>query len=154
MSTGFPWNPKAEKNALDKAKYGLEMKFWKKERINYHREHIIELLTMENPPEDINWEEVLEDHLIKVSQFQHERYMHLVVTMTFAICSIMVMCFVVYLEELVLTALLLALLVLLIPYIFYYFMLENNTQAMYALCDGIMEKVWQQRRKEKDNNTK
>lgn len=154
MSTGFPWNPKAEKNALDKAKYGLEMKVWKKERINYHREHIVELLTAENPPEDIDWEDVLEDHLMKTAQFQHERYMHLVVTMTFAICSIMVMCFVVFLEQMVLMLLLLALLILLIPYIFYYFMLENNTQAMYPLCDGIMEKVWEQRKKQRKEKVK
>lgn len=144
MSTGIMWEE--EKQHKDKLKYGLEMKLWKKERINYHREYITGLLTGESTAEDIDWEEVLSDHLIKISQFQHERFMHLIVTMTFAICAIIVMCFSVYLCQMVLTLLLLVILLLLIPYIFYYFMLENNTQAMYPLYDGIMEKVRQQRK--------
>lgn len=141
MSTGFPYDPNAHQNQV---KRGLEMNFWKKERINYHREYIEEILV--NPPEDIDWQLVLEDHLIQTTQFQHERFMHLIVTMTFAISSMVVACFTVYLQSLVLTALLLMLLVLLIPYILYYFMLENNTQAMYPLCDGIWAKLVKQRK--------
>lgn len=145
MSTGILWEE--EKQHKNKIKYGLETLLWKKERINYHREYITDLLTGEIPSDDIDWEEVLNDHLIKISQFQHERFMHLIVTMTFALCAIIVMCFSVFLGQMILTLLLLAILLLLIPYIFYYFMLENNTQAMYPLYDGIMEKLRQKKTK-------
>ena len=141
--------------AENNARYGLEMNFWKKERINYQREEITRLLTMENPPEDIDWEEVLKDHLIKTSQFQHERLIHLMVTITFAICAMVVMGFAVITQKVALALLFVFIFLPLVPYIFYYFMLENNTQAMYPLYDGIMEKVKQQRReRERENDNR
>jgi len=126
----------------DKIHYGLEMNFWKKDRINYHREYIEQIL--ENPPADIDWRDVMEDHQIKTSQFQHERLVHYLVTMTIAIGAFISACFSAVTQNITITCLLLLLLVLLFPYVLFYFMLENNTQAMYPLYDRIREKIKEQ----------
>ncbi|NLP15427.1 MAG: hypothetical protein GX379_00075 [Clostridiales bacterium] len=73
--------------------------------------------------------------LNQISFFQHERLVHLIVTITFAIMSIIaVFGFSAWpeLTALIITALLLA---LLIPYIFHYYYLENGVQKLYKYYD-------------------
>lgn len=88
-----------------------------------------------------NWEEVLENHLVQVGFFQHERLIHLIVTVLFALMEIIAMVATVatgYVWLILLDALLL---VLLIPYVRHYYILENEVQKMYFQYDSIREKI-------------
>ena len=75
--------------------------------------------------------------LVQIGFFQHERFIHLIVTMTFAILtvvSLMTICITGYLP---LAALMLLLLILLVPYIRHYYILENGTQTLYRYYDSL-----------------
>ncbi|MGN1150816.1 MAG: hypothetical protein ACI4SN_01505 [Lachnospiraceae bacterium] len=105
-------------------------------RILNYRKYIDELLQKDN----LDWDEVIREHLIQVSFFQHERLIHLIVTVTFAILEVIVigLCVTAFSPGLGLLAL--ALLVLLIPYIRHYYILENEVQKMYAQYDRMVLK--------------
>ncbi len=77
--------------------------------------------------------------LVQIGFFQHERFIHLIVTMTFAIATIMTLLGICVTGYLPLSALMLMLLVLLIPYIRHYYILENGTQTLYRYYD-VLEK--------------
>ena len=80
-----------------------------------------------------------EQLLIQIQFFQHERLVHLIVTMTFAVLTMLSFGIVLLTQLIQLTVLTAALLVLLIPYIFHYYLLENEVQKMYAQYDEIWE---------------
>lgn len=90
----------------------------------------------------------------QIEFFQHERLIHLIVTMTFAIATIMTLMGICLTSYLPLTALMILLLVLLIPYIRHYYILENGTQTLYRYYDSLERdrtpkglKPFEQRRK-------
>lgn len=96
-----------------------------------------------------DWQRVLDEHLVQVAFFQHERLIHLIVTVLFAVVTIAV-----FLVEIVtcytpLLILLALLLVLLVPYIKHYYLLENETQKMYGQYDEILKRVDEERAKNK-----
>ncbi len=110
-----------------------------KKRIIGYRMKIDMLLAQ--PPKDADWKLVLQEHLTQVSFFQHERLIHLIVTVTFAILTtiaLAIYCIAEYIPILVLIALLL---ILLIPYIGHYYTLENEVQKMYRQYDEILHRV-------------
>lgn len=100
-------------------------------RILDYRKYIDELLQQEG----IDWDAVIKEHLIQVSFFQHERLVHLIVTITFALLEVIVIGLCVTAFSLGLGLLALALLILLIPYIRHYYILENEVQKMYVQYD-------------------
>ena len=111
-------------------------------RILTYRKKIDELLLRN----DVDWNRVLEEHLIQVGFFQHERLIHLIVTVTFAVLEIIsifmtLMSFWMNEGNPALGCLTLLLLVLLIPYIRHYYILENEVQKMYAQYDRILDKI-------------
>ena len=71
--------------------------------------------------------------LIRIWFYQHERLIHLIVTMTFAIMT--VLSFAVLVTNYSIQILLLSLLFLglVIPYIAHYYFLENSVQKLYRL---------------------
>lgn len=87
-----------------------------------------------------DWKKLLEEHYIQIGFFQHERLVHLIVTMTFAIIEIIAIVATVTSGYMWLLALDGILLVLLIPYIRHYYILENEVQKMYNQYDRILEK--------------
>lgn len=105
-------------------------------RILNYRRHIDELLARD----DLDWEAVIREHLIQISFFQHERLIHLIVTITFAILEVVVLGLCVVSFTLGVGLLAIALLVLLIPYIRHYYILENEVQRMYRQYDKMVEK--------------
>ncbi len=113
----------------------LEEYFMKKRIISYRQ--LVDSLLDENS-DKTDWESVLEEHLIQIGFFQHERLIHLIVTVTFAIMTLMSIVASIMLMEIPLFVLALLFLVLLIPYIFHYYILENETQKMYDQYD----KIW------------
>ena len=69
-------------------------------------------------------ETIIQNHLIKLSFFQHERLIHLLVTILFALLTMLSFIFL-FINPTIPTALLTGLFfVLLIPYIFHYYFLE------------------------------
>lgn len=105
-------------------------------RILNYRRYIDELLTRS----DVNWETVIKEHLIQISFFQHERLIHLIVTITFAILEVIVIGLCVVSFTLGVGLLALALLILLIPYVRHYYILENEVQKMYWQYDEMVKK--------------
>ena len=73
----------------------------------------------------------------KILYFQHERLIHLIVTMTFALMTVMTLMGICSSGYLPLAALMVLLLVLLIPYIRHYYILENGTQTLYRYFDTL-----------------
>lgn len=108
-----------------------------KKRIICYRKHIDEILLQ--AADGTDWDRVLAEHLTQISFFQHERLVHLIVTVTFAILTMLafsVCCIAEYMAVLPLIALFL---VLLVPYIAHYYTLENEVQKIYRQYDEIIK---------------
>ena len=96
-----------------------------------------------------DFEKLLETHLSQIAFFQHERLIHLLVTILFAILtfSVFILTFVLSLTAVVfptaLLVLMLLLVVLLIPYIAHYYLLENGVQKMYRQYDELLKRIRQ-----------
>lgn len=106
-------------------------------RILKYRRYIDELLQRD----DADWIIILEQHLVQISFFQHERLIHLIVTVTFAILEMIGIAATVIAFTPMLAVLDILLLVLLVPYVRHYYILENETQKMYAQYDAILLKI-------------
>lgn len=106
------------------------------QRILNYRKYIDELLQQDG----LDWEAVIREHLIQISFFQHERLIHLIVTVTFALLEVIVIGLCVVSFTLGVGLLAIALLILLIPYIRHYYILENEVQKMYGQYDKMIEK--------------
>ncbi len=74
----------------------------------------------------------LEEHLVQVGFFQHERLIHLIVTVTFALLEILAIILSVISDSLFTLLLPVVILILLISYIRHYYILENEVQKMYV----------------------
>lgn len=111
-------------------------------RILSYRKYIDELLLKEN----VNWQEVLEEHLVQIGFFQHERLVHLIVTVLFALMEALslfmtIVSFAMGADNPALCCLVLLIMVLLIPYIRHYYILENEVQKMYTQYDKMLLKI-------------
>lgn len=87
-------------------------------------------------------EELIAEHLEKISWLQHERLVHLIVTVMCVFCELFVVDLVLLHPELgVMPAIvMLALAVLLAFYFYHYFFLENAVQRWYKLADDMRNK--------------
>lgn len=112
-------------------------------RILTYRNYIDELLLRE----DVDWERIREEHLVQIGFFQHERLIHLIVTVIFALLAVvsigMASLLMAFETEgagnwLLVVA---AFLILLIPYVRHYYILENEVQKMYRQYDEIAGKL-------------
>lgn len=108
-----------------------------KKRIISYRERIDRIL--EKASEETDWKQVLEEHLVQIAFFQHERLIHLIVTVTFALLTVISFGIMLLSGFLPVIALTILLFVLLIPYIGHYYTLENEVQKMYKQYDEILE---------------
>lgn len=75
------------------------------------------------------------DMLVQIGFFQHERLIHLIVTVTFALLTVGSLIAGLFVQQLSLYCLTVLFLVLLIPYIRHYYILENGVQKLYALYE-------------------
>lgn len=84
---------------------------------------------------------VIEELLIKIKFFSHERFIHLIITLFFASLSIVftVLCFK-YFNYFIYTITLI-LYVMVLFYVVHYYRLENGVQYLYKLYDKMKEKV-------------
>lgn len=99
------------------------------------KEYISELDEMIKQKKISNRDEIMEDLKTKIGFFQHERLIHLIVTMftgTFNLMTFLVAIISNHIELYLLTAILM---LLFVPYIAHYFFLENNVQKLYTYYD-------------------
>lgn len=90
-------------------------------------------------------EQFLQEMLVQIGFFQHERLVHLIVTVTFAILTVVALLGCVLVTQLSLIVLVFMLLVLLIPYIRHYYILENGVQKLYTYYDKFREIFYAER---------
>ena len=84
-----------------------------------------------------NITEVIDKHLIKINFFQHERLIHLLVTLAYAIMAIISFIASTTTPMFVFVGVILVL--FLIPYVLHYFFLENNVQYLYIQYDKMLK---------------
>jgi len=109
-------------------------------RIKAYRVYIEGLLRKEG----LDWEKVRKEHMTQLSFFQHERLIHLLVTLAFALMEVILLTATIQSCNPGVLLLTVAVLVLLVPYIRHYYLLENEVQAMYRQYDTILEKLGQE----------
>lgn len=80
----------------------------------------------------------LEDLLIQISFFQHERLVHLIVTVIFALLTMLAIVGTLIAPQPALFILIVFLLILLVPYIRHYYILENGVQKLYQYYDKLV----------------
>ena len=93
----------------------------------------------------------LEEHLVQVGFFQHERLIHLIVTVTFALLEMLAIVLSVISDSLFTLLLPVVILILLVPYIRHYYILVNEVQKMYGQYDRMRR--LQQKAAERNNCT-
>lgn len=112
-------------------------------RILNYRKYIDELLLSDN----VDWKHIKEEHLVQISFFQHERLIHLIVTVIFAVLTMLAICMSFMLMALGAEGaigwlgVVLVFMVLLVPYVRHYYILENEVQKMYWQYDTIVAKL-------------
>ena len=88
---------------------------------------------------NVDLEELKKEHLTQIGFFQHERLIHLIVTVIFALVEMLSLIMTIMSDELFPIILTILILVLLLPYIRHYYILENEVQKMYAQYDRISQ---------------
>ena len=86
-------------------------------------------------------EKITSEMLIQIEFFQHERMVHLIVTVTFAILTLLSLLGGGISGELYAYIFTVMFLVLLIPYIRHYYILENGVQKLYDYYDKLRRYV-------------
>lgn len=83
--------------------------------------------------------EMLESMLVSIGFFQHERLIHLLVTLAFAVMTILSLLMTV--QEFYFLPLFVLFLVLEVPYVFHYYRLENGVQKLQRMYREAEEKL-------------
>ena len=77
----------------------------------------------------------INDHLIKIGFFQHERMIHLIVTVTYGLLDLLSFLIGIVFGNIIPIIIGYMLMCFLIPYIYHYFLLENCVHKMYRQYD-------------------
>lgn len=103
--------------------------------------YIISIQILLESGEDIQNIQALKDELLtEISFWQHERLIHLLVTILFALLTMAVFMVLLFYRELSMLILLVALLSLMIPYIRHYYILENGVQTLYTFYEELTKR--------------
>lgn len=84
--------------------------------------------------------DTIEDIKTHIMFFQHERLIHLLITLFVALCSILFFILSLYYKEKYILIVFLLFILLFIPYILHYYFLENNVQRLYLIYKEINNK--------------
>ncbi len=103
----------------------------------YLTEYLAKLEAQLASGEDLDYAELERSHLIMIQFMQHERLIHFLVTILFALGFFISLGIYLLGELLMMLPLLILILGLLVPYIAHYYFLENSVQKMYKLHDEI-----------------
>lgn len=84
--------------------------------------------------------DLIEDIKTHIVFFQHERLIHLLITLFVALCSIIFFVISLFHENILIVILFFLFIILFIPYILHYYFLENNVQSIYLIYKEINNK--------------
>ncbi len=87
------------------------------------------------------YEWAYKDLMIQIAFFQHERLIHLIVTVTFALLTMFGILASLFVQQISVYILTLLFIVLLIPYVRHYYILENGVQELYKRYDHILKHI-------------
>ena len=89
---------------------------------------------------ETNINDLIESHLIKIGFFQHERLIHLLVTLSYVIFMILffILSFLVHISFIIIFFITL---IFLLFYVIHYFRLENGVQYLYKQYDEMLKRV-------------
>ena len=104
-----------------------------------HENYILRALASEN--DSFNWVCLQEYHKSQIGFLQHERLVHLLVTLSFGLFLLVSVFFTIVFVKIEIILLDLLFLILLIPYIIYYYKLENGVQRWYNLYTMINDRI-------------
>lgn len=90
-----------------------------------------------SPGAGTDWPGLARFHRTQIGYLQHERLIHLLVTLFFGLCALLLFLFFLLHPQAVATTLILLVLALLIPYVVHYFRLENGVQRWYHLANEL-----------------
>ena len=96
---------------------------------------------LEHNESGLSYEELCIEHEKQLAYFMHERLVHLLVTLTFAILAFVTFFMAVMNFSMGMIILFFAFLILLIPYIMHYYLLENSVQYMYRQYDRLQQLI-------------
>ena len=111
------------------------------QRILQYRKSIDEWLEKTEQSAQVSQEilrDKMEEHLNQIGFFQHERLIHLIVKVTFALLEMLAIFLNVISDRLFSLLLPVVILILLVPYIRHYYILENEVQKMYVQYDRML----------------
>ena len=111
------------------------------QRILQYRKSIDEWLEKTEQSAQVSQEilrDKMEEHLNQIGFFQHERLIHLIVTVTFALLEMLAIFLNVISDRLFSLLLPVVILILLVPYVRHYYILENEVQKMYVQYDRML----------------
>ena len=103
----------------------------------YLTEYLANLEALLASEQALDYAELERSHLIMIQFMQHERLIHFLVTILFALGFFITLAIYLLGELVMLLPLLILILGLLVPYIAHYYFLENSVQKMYHLHDEI-----------------
>jgi len=103
---------------------------------NYLKEYVVQIHNLLNT-RVVNIDYELENHLIKIKFFQHERLIHLLVTLMYALLALLSFMAAILTPMFVFVGIILVF--FLIPYVLHYFFLENNVQYLYKQYDQMLK---------------
>ncbi len=109
-------------------------------------EYIDTLLYEDREDQSLDYEELMKEHRIQLGFFMHERLVHLIVTVLFALMAIGTFFIMLRVTKPLLLILFFLLMVLLIPYIMHYYLLENSCQYMYRQYDEMLIRAGKEQR--------
>ena len=84
-----------------------------------------------------NIEALKKELLTEIAFWQHERLIHLLVTILFALLTMSVIIVIMFYHSIAVLLLFLTLLILLVPYIRHYYILENGVQTLYVIYEQL-----------------
>ena len=96
-----------------------------------------ELILQQAKDPETDKKELAEKLLVRIGFYQHERLIHLIVTMSFGIFFLLSL--MLAFSNAYFLALSALLLILLVPYIAHYYFLENSTQELYKVYYSLTE---------------
>lgn len=106
-----------------------------------YMDEILENSKDEESRKNYDYKKIMENHMIQIGFFMHERLIHLLVTILFAIGTFMTIFTYLIVNNLGLLMLAFLLIILLVPYIRHYYLLENGVQKMYRQYDELLKLI-------------
>jgi len=107
--------------------------------LNKHKRYVLSELNQNHSKKE--WEEIYKVHQTKIQHLQHERLIHLLVTLFMALFWLISLYITISFPRVESALLNFLLLGLLIPYIFHYRKLENGVQNLYKLSNKVIRKI-------------